>query len=190
MPPLVVAIDGRSGAGKSTLAILLRLELTTLWQSAAVAVISGDDFYAGGSLAVWRSRSAEDNANLVIDWQKEIDVLSTLRATGQATWHAFDWQSDQWDSDAPPFSATESVCRSSRVVLLEGVYSARRELIDVVDLRVLLQVEHETRLQQLHQRDGNVRDAEWARLWNEAEDLYFEKLLDPQTLDLVVEADG
>ncbi len=70
--PLLVGLDGRSGVGKSTLAASVASAL------ASVAVIKGDEFYAGGSQEEWDDRSTEEKALLVIDWRRQLDVFEAL----------------------------------------------------------------------------------------------------------------
>jgi uridine kinase len=79
--PVVVALDGRSGAGKSTMALGLGALLD-------VAIIAGDDFYAGG--IELRSDTAVERACACIDWTRQRPVLEALRNGRDAIWRAFD----------------------------------------------------------------------------------------------------
>src|SRR5690606_32364126 len=99
-------------------------------------VIEGDDFYAGGSAAAWDARTAEEKATSVIDWARQREVLSDLRRHGSATWFAFDWDAPSWDGDDPPMVVDAIWVGITPVVILEGAYSCRPELADLLDLRV------------------------------------------------------
>jgi len=66
-------------------------------------------------------------------------------------------------------------------VLLEGVYSARPELADLVDLRVLVCVPEELRIRQLVAREGGL--SAWELQWHEAEDHYFASVVPPSWFD-------
>ena len=71
------------------------------------------------------------------------------------------------------------------VILLEGVYSGRAELRDLVDLRVYVGCAPEERLVRLLRREGEIGD--WERQWHRAEDWYFAKAMPPAKFDLIVE---
>lgn len=180
--PLFVGVDGRSGAGKSTLAAAIADELG----HATVAVIEGDEFYSGGSSESWDRRSAEEKADHVIDWRRQAEVLSSLRAGGRAEWFPFDWQASDWDDEPAPLSIhpVRAECRS--VVILEGAYSCRPELHPWLDLTVFVDPPPEVRRGQLLAREGDEYREEWEHRWSEAEDHYFSNIMPPARFDLVV----
>jgi hypothetical protein len=68
---------------------------------------------------------------------------------------------------------------------LEGVYSARPELNDLLDIRVLLRVAEEQRMRQLLAREGSL--SAWELQWHHAEDYYFQQLAPAGHFDLIVE---
>ena len=117
----VVALDGRSGTGKSSLAASLGTEL-------AAAVVDRDDFCTGGSDADWAARPPAERAAEAIDSRRlRREVVEPLRAGRTATWMPYDW--DEGRGRAPrPFSLAPA-----RIVVLDGAYTARPELADVVD---------------------------------------------------------
>ncbi len=59
------------------------------------------------------------------------------------------------------------------VVMLEGAYSARPELHDLLDPHVLLDVPTEVRRHQLLEREGDEYRTDWETRWSTAEDHYF-----------------
>lgn len=188
--PYTVAIDGRSGAGKSTLAAAVAAALGPSPDSGpAVAVIEGDQFYAGGSAATWDRRPVAERAAAVIDWRRQRAVLDDLRQRGRARWHPFDWEADDWDSDEAPLRAEPVDTEARPVVILEGAYSARPELHDLLDLRVLLLAPPAVRAARLRQRDGDAYHADWAARWTAAEDHYFGAIMPPGRFDLVLRSD-
>ncbi|MBL0944472.1 MAG: hypothetical protein IBJ04_09130 [Hydrogenophaga sp.] len=158
----VVAIDGRSGSGKSTLAQALAEALPP------ARVIDGDDFYSGG--VDLRHDTPAERAAACIDWRRQREVLTALRAGRPATYRAFDW--DAFDGS---LCATETRVAPAPLVVLEGVYSARAELADLLDLRAVLGVDDALREQRLRAREGGI--GPWERQWIEAEVPYFERLL-------------
>ncbi|MFZ5892545.1 MAG: uridine kinase family protein [Myxococcota bacterium] len=171
--PLVVALDGRSGVGKSTWAKALATQLDA-------TLIEGDDFFAGG-VEVRRDRPQE-RAAACIDWQSQRKVLSELRAGRAASYQAFDWLA--FDGR---LRVEATRCEARRVVLLEGVYSARPELRDLLDLRILLRVPEAVRQARLLAREGVL--TAWELQWHEAEQWYFAEAAPPECFDIVLDAD-
>lgn len=172
--PCVVAIDGRSGAGKSTLAAQLVHALDA-------CVLDSDGFFAGG-VAI-RTDAPQERVRDCIDWKRQRPVLEALRAGATASYLAFDWEA--FDGRL----ATEPTSVEPRpFVLFEGVYTARPELSDLVDLRVLLEVAPATRLARLLAREGSI--GAWERQWHEAEDWYFAQVVPPQLFDAILVSSG
>ena len=172
--PFIVALDGRSGSGKSTLARMLAAE-------GGVAVIAGDDFYAGG--VGLRVDSPEDRVAACIDWTRQRAVLLALRDGREATWRAFDW--DAFDGR---LCKEPTVIAPRPVVVLEGVYAARPELADLVDLRLQVHVDDACREGRLLAREGTI--GPWERQWHDAEAHYFTHIMPPAAFDAVLEGDA
>lgn len=181
--PLIVALDGRSGAGKSTLAEALRSDPPVPSADPpvpALSVIDGDDFYAGGSPASWDAMSARRKVDHCIDWRRQRPILDRLRRGRSARWRPFDWEA--FDGRL----TDELECRPSPVVILEGAYSARPELADLLDLRVLLDTPGDVRRQRLLAREGQDHADDLFGRWAAAEELYFGSLMPPGAFDLVL----
>jgi uridine kinase len=172
--PFIVAIDGRSGVGKSTMA-------RSLAEPPDACVIEGDDFYAGG--IELRSDSAASRAAACIDWTRQRSVLEALAAGRPAQWRAFDWEAfDGRLCDEP------TKLEPRPVVILEGVYAARPELADLLDLRVVLVAPDEVRLARLAAREGTI--GPWESQWHEAVEFYFDAVMPTASFDVVAEACG
>ena len=169
--PVFVAIDGRSGAGKSALAGAVAQACKAL--NVTVTVIEGDDFYAGGTAERWDQRSPADKAFHVIDWRRQHRVLEDLRPNGKAKWYPFHWESPDWNSEPVPLRPTPAKAPAANIVILEGAYSARPELHDIVDVRVLLDTPPERRRRQLLERESEEYRSDWEGRWLAAEDHYF-----------------
>lgn len=167
--PFLIALDGRSGAGKSTLAAMLGERLKA-------GIVEGDDFYAGG--IGLRRDSPEARAAACIDWTRQRQVLKGLRAGRRVEWRAFDWEA--FDGR---LCHTPRKLAPSPFVIIEGVYAARPELADLLDLRVLLEVPPDIRKARLLAREGTL--GPWERQWLEAEDVYFRTIMPPERFDLV-----
>ena len=168
--PCVVALDGRSGAGKSTLA-------ANIAEALGACVVDSDDFFAGG-VAV-RGDAPQDRVRDCIEWKRQRPVLEALRAGSEARYVAFDWDAFDGRLDTEP-----TVVEPRSVVLFEGVYTARPELTDLVDLRLLLRVSEATRVARLLAREGGI--GAWERQWHEAEEWYFTHVVPSHVFDLIL----
>ena len=182
--PVFVGLDGRSGSGKTTIAAALLRCLGDV--EGGVTIVEGDLFYGGGSAALWDRRSAIENLEGVIDWRKQRSVMQRLRDDGEAEWFPFDWDSDDWDADEAPLASAPVRSRAGAVVVLEGAYSCRPELHDLLDLRALLQVPSDLRRHQLLDREAEQHQADWDARWSAAEALYFESIMPAVRFDVVI----
>jgi uridine kinase/molybdopterin-guanine dinucleotide biosynthesis protein A len=171
--PVVIAIDGPSCSGKSILATAASLR-------SGGSVVEGDDFYRSSlqRLTVSQREAMSDAAvvNAVIDWQRlRYEALLPLRAKRAATFQPYDWEVDDGRL-APPKTIPEA-----NTIIVEGVYAARPELADLVDIAVYLGVDPRTRARRYAEREN---DPEWARFWERGEAYYFSAIRPPATFDL------
>lgn len=172
--PIVIALDGRSGTGKSTL---------SAWIAAQVgaSVIDQDDFYAGGEIDAWEPLTAREKADRVIDWRRvRAEALQPLRAGVGASWHPFNWET--LDGLAPGLIKAEP----SNKMILDGAYSSRPELADLIDLSILVTLPDAVRRARLMLREGDELVSEWHAVWDEAEEYYFGTVRPPEAFDLVI----
>jgi uridine kinase len=171
----VVALDGRSGAGKSTLA-------RDLADLLGATIIVQDDFYSGGTLSDWANLTSSQKADRVIDWRRvRHEALEPLIANQRAEWHPFDWET--LNGLAPQTVSAEP----RKLIILDGVYSARLELSNLINLSVLVRLPDIVRRERLKKREGAHYVSEWHPVWDEAEDYYFMEVRPPESFDLIFE---
>lgn len=171
---LLVAIDGLGGAGKSTLAKLLEQQLKALgW---TVAVVNHDDFYLPSHQRGSQQVSA---IGCDFDWERLRDqVLIPVKEGQSAHYQWYDWKADvlaEWH--------TISV---SDVVFVEGVYTMRRELADLYDLKVWVECPRAIRLARGIARDGEGARAVWEQDWMPKEDDYVKTHLPHERADFSI----
>jgi uridine kinase len=110
-----------------------------------------------------------------------------LRAKRPASWHPLDFKPEigwvGWKD--------EMVTLEPRpVVLIDGVYSARPELADLVDVTVLIEAVDDVRRKRLVLRESRAFMKRWHTLWDTAEDYYFTHIRPRSSFDLVVRNDA
>lgn len=173
--PLLIALDGRSGVGKSTLA-------QAIVQEVGGIVVLGDDFFAGGPDSEWDARSTEARVADCIDWRRlRREALEPLLAGQAAFWHPFNFISGIGLSE-------EVIHRNpAAVIILDGAYSCRPELADIVDFSVLIEMTDDNlRRRRLLNREGHDFMVSWHERWDAAEDHYFTQVVPRSRFDLII----
>ena len=171
-----MALDGFSGSGKSTLARRLALDIGT------ASVVTGDDFYRVMDDAQRRELAPEDGMARYFDWERLRDeALAPLRSGMPARYRPYDWQA------GGGLQGSNVEVQPSAVIVIDGVYSARPELSDLVDLTVLVDTSRPVRQQRLARRGPDNEG--WNARWDAAEHLYFSGVRPPESFDFVVVGD-
>ena len=172
--PVVIAIDGPSCSGKSILATAVALR-------SGASVLEGDDFYRDTlpSLSTAQREAMSDAAvvDAVIDWVRLRDqALVPLRAGEAATFQPYDWDANDGRL-APP-----RIIPAAEVIIVEGVYAARPELAELIDLTVYLGIDPGLRADRYAEREAD--DPDWQRFWERGERHYFSVVRPPASFDI------
>lgn len=179
--PVVVALDGGSGSGKSTLADLVAARLDAV-------IVPGDDFFAVQITdAEWDRLDAAERARAAIDWRRlRREALEPLIGGRTASWHPFDFAAGTRPDGSYPMSAQTTVRQPASVIIVDGAYSCRPELADLIDVSVLVDVPATERHRRLAWRDDKAFSDAWHARWDAAEDYYFTRIRPASSFDVVV----
>ncbi len=130
--------------------------------------------------------SPEQRAADVIDWRRlRAEALEPLLAGQTARWHPFDFEAPQ--PDGTYAMSAEFVERPpADLIVLDGIYSTRAELADLIDLSVLVEVPLSVRHARLDAREDADFLAGWHARWDAAEAYYLTHVRPPSAFDLVV----
>ncbi|MBV7327527.1 (d)CMP kinase [Chloroflexi bacterium TSY] len=180
-PPILVAVDGGSGSGKSTLASMIAQELDA-------TLIQSDDFFAADIPdPEWDTRGHEEKVRDGINWRRlRSEALEPLLAGHVAKWHAFDFEAGLRADGTYGMRTDYEERESADLILLDGAYSARPELSDLVTFSVLIDVPVDVRHARLAMREEASFLRTWHERWDEAEVYYFTEVCPPAWFDLVV----
>ena len=122
-PLTMVAIDGPSGSGKSTLSAILHRSLP------GSQLVDIEHFYTDIGVDPPDGLSPHEAYEQHVDWQAlDAQVLRPLRRREPGSYRPYDWIAEKRSDSAE--------VRPEGIVLVDGVYSMRPELMDAYDLTV------------------------------------------------------
>lgn len=117
---------------------------------------------------------------MCIDWKRiRREVLELLLTNRAALYHPFDFKTGHG------LSKDLIELKPAKVVILDGAYSARPELSDLIDIKIL-KLHDDTRRERLLGREGLSFMQNWHSIWDEAENYYFTQICTPSTFDFVI----
>lgn len=173
---LIVGVDGCGGAGKSTFAE----EVAKL--SAKITMIHMDDFYLPSYSRI-NGTPEEKPIGVDFDWQRlRQQVLVPLANNQEGNYQRYDWCSDS-------LNEWHRVCIGG-IVIIEGVYSIRKELDNFYDFKIFVDCPKKLRLKRGIERDGQEAKDIWENIWMVAEDIYMMEHRPYERADLVVDGCG
>ncbi|PJN90963.1 uridine kinase family protein [Bacillus sp. mrc49] len=171
--PYLIAIDGRGGSGKSTLASLIQAACP------GSAVVHMDDFHLPSSRCFQLPPSQKPIGG-DYDWKRVFrQVLKPLSEGMEARYQRYDW-----DKDA---LAEWHAVPSEGLVIIEGIYSTRKELALLYDFTIWVECPRNRRLERGLERDGEEARQIWEDNWMIQENLYVEAQTPQERANLVVD---
>ena len=180
--PLLIAIDGASGSGKSSIAEIVVQTLD------ATLIVTDDFFAADIDDQGWLNRSSIERAADAINWESlRNEVLEPLLHRIPARWNSFDFEAGGRPDGTYAIKQDYINYRPGDIIVLEGAYSTRPELADLIDLKILVDVPVEVRHRRLMEREDKEFLAKWHATWDEAEQYYFQHVRNISTFDMIIE---
>lgn len=127
-------------------------------------MVEGGDFYRDMHAEQRAGLTAPEGYERYFDWERLRDeVLVPVREQRQVLrYRRYDWPNGalaDWVEQSMP-----------DVVIVEGIYTLRPHLRDLIDVEVFVRTDHKTRMQRQVVRGENSQ--EWIRRWIAAEDFY------------------
>jgi uridine kinase len=152
-------------------------------------VVPSDDFFAASIPdSEWDRKTPERRVEDAIDWRRlRLDAIEPLRAGLPARWFAFDFAAGLRPDGTYPMQEAATERAPGEVVIVEGAYSSRSELADLLDVTVLVDAPQAERDRRLAAREDAAFLETWHARWDRAEDHYFGRLRPPASFDLVFE---
>ena len=180
--PLLIAIDGGSGSGKSSIARIIAKQLNA-------TLIVTDDFYrADITHDGWQNRSYKERAADAINWRNlRSNVLEPLMNGISASWKSFDFNAGTRPDGTYGINSEYINYLPNDLIILEGAYSCRPELCDLIHLKILVNVPVQVRHGRLKKREKKEFLMQWHERWDGAEQYYFGEICPHSAFDLVIE---
>lgn len=169
---LLIGIDGCGGSGKSTLANQLKKECSD------VTIVHMDDFYLPSSQLI-NNHPKEKAIGADFDWGRMLkDVIEPISRNKEGCYQRYDWEKDDL--------AEWHTVPVGGIVVIEGVYSLRNEVVDKYDYTIWVDCPRDIRLSRGLERDGEDARDTWENNWMISEDLYVKEHNPLSRADLIV----
>ncbi|MBM7660044.1 uridine kinase [Bacillus mesophilus] len=169
---LLIGIDGCGGSGKSTLTRKLKDQCSN------VTIVHKDDFFLPSSQLI-KKHPTQKPIGADFDWKRLLhQVIEPIRQNKEGRYQRYDWEKDE-------LAEWQSVPVGG-IVVIEGVYSTRKELADLYDFTIWVECPRETRLARGIERDGEQARETWENNWMISEDIYVKEDQPHNRADLIV----
>jgi uridine kinase len=104
-----------------------------------------------------------------------------------ASWKSFDFNAGMRPDGTYGVSSAIINYLPNDFIILEGAYSCRPELSDLIDLKILIDAPEKVRHGRLQKREKKEFLIQWHKRWDEAEQYYFRDVCPHSSFDMVIE---
>lgn len=169
---IIVAIDGRCASGKTTLA-------TYLSENYECNVFHMDDFFLPPAKRTLE-RLKEPGGN--VDYERFLDeVLIPLRINDEFDYCPYNCKTQ---------SMSECIhVNPLRLVVIEGAYSCRPELMEYYDLKIFMSVGEKEQKKRIMQRNGEKAAKIFESRWIPYEEKYFKAFNIKEKCDVIINSE-
>lgn len=166
---IIVAIDGRCASGKTTLA-------TYLGENYECNIFHMDDFFLPPSKRT-QERLEEPGGN--VDYERFLnEVLKPLKTNKEFEYSLYNCKTQ---------SMGEHIyVTPSRLVIIEGAYSCRPELIEYYDLKIFMTIDEKEQKKRISQRNGEEAAKIFESKWIPYEEKYFKAFNIKEKCDVII----
>ncbi len=165
----VIAIDGMCASGKTTLA-------SNLAEQFGAQIIHMDDFFLTPEM---RTEQRLSQAGGNIHYERFVDeVVSGVLSGNEFSYRVFSCKTGE-------FAQTKSV-QPSTPIIVEGSYALHPLIPDIYDLKIFLEITHETQLERILCRNGKEALEVFKSKWIPLENLYFDTFDIKNKCDFVI----
>ena len=166
---ILIAIDGRCASGKSTLGFYLKDKFDA-------NLIHMDDFFLQKHQRT-SERLAEVGGNVDYERFKE-EVLEPLCAGAKVEYGIFDCGTLQIKE--------RREVESKQITIIEGSYSGHSYFGNPYDLQIFVDIDYESQLENIRERNGEVKLKDFIERWIPKEEAYFKTFSVEEKSDLVI----
>ena len=167
---ILIALDGKCASGKTTLGDYLKKEFDA-------NLFHLDDFFLQTHQRT-EERLTEVGGN--VDYERfKKEVLEPVLVGKDVEYRRFDCGS---------MELTEMIqVPARRVNIIEGAYSQHTYFGDIYDLKVFMDIEKESQIENIRKRDGDKKLQMFIERWIPKEEAYFETFGIKEKSDIIVE---
>lgn len=169
-PNAVIAIDGCCASGKTTLARRLADKLN-------MQIIHTDDFFLPFEMRTAERLSAA-GGNVHYERFNE-EVCAGIMSGSPFEYRVFNCKTGGYDG--------VRTVDPQKPIIVEGAYCLHPEIPDIYDLKIFLDVDCETQLQRILQRNGNEALEAFKTKWIPFENRYFAESGIREKCDIIIE---
>jgi len=167
--PVLVAIDGKCASGKSTLGLYLKEKFDA-------NLIHMDDFFLQKHQRT-EERLAEVGGN--VDYERfKAEVLEPL-CNG--------WKVEYGIFDCSTLKIKERITMDPKqITIIEGSYSQHPYFGNPYDLRIFMEIDEESQLENIRKRNGEGKLKDFKERWIPKEEAYFKRFSIKEKSDVVI----
>ena len=150
---VIIGIDGLGGAGKSTVSNEIRRTFSE--DGIDIVILHIDDFIHPRAVR-YSDKISEWECHYFLQWRYDYlidEIIKPIRSGAP-----FHKEIELYDKDNDSYFLSETDIPVGSIVIIEGIFLQRKELEDMFDFMIYIDVPEEIRLKRVLERDGYIGD--------------------------------